>query len=131
MLYTMNLNLNLNRYLYLDDLYIYILTILPFQIFFYITETLIPSLITSPPDVETLRIYITLPLYHNFTNICHYKTLQGAFCKAFISLKEEARHIISLWWSESPTYYFERLVRIYKAVMLEFLKDSVQNKVII
>jgi len=129
----MNLDLNLNRYLYLDDLYIYILTILPFQVFHFITEILLPSLINSglPPDVETLRIYLTLPLYHNFTNLCYYKSLQGVFCKAFINLKEEARHIISLWWSETPTYYFERLVRIYKAVMLEFLKDSVQNKVII
>ncbi|XP_019887375.1 probable E3 ubiquitin-protein ligase HERC4 isoform X1 [Ooceraea biroi] len=97
-------------------------------IFTCITESLIPTFAVSPPDVETLRVYVTLPLYHGFANLSNYKCLQAPFCKALVSLKEESRQTVSQWWGNTSKYYFERLVRIYKTVMLQFLKESTVNK---
>lgn len=106
--------------------------ILLFQIFTSIIESLIPSFIDSPPDVESLRVYLTLPLYHRFANLSNYSSLQIPFCKAVLKLKAEAYKIVSTWWSaHASAYYFERLVRIYKSTVLHIVEQSTVNKVII
>lgn len=48
-----------------------------------------------------------------------------------MELKPEALKIVGLWWRSMPPFYFERLVRIYKAVVQNFLKQSkaTENKV--
>ncbi|XP_011882075.1 PREDICTED: probable E3 ubiquitin-protein ligase HERC4 isoform X2 [Vollenhovia emeryi] len=97
-------------------------------IFMCITDSLIPSFVDSPPDVESLRVYLTLPLYHRFANLSNYSLLQTPFCKAVLRLKAEAYKVVSMWWSSAPPYYFERLVRIYKSVVLHFVKQSTANK---
>lgn len=101
-----------------------------FQIFTSIIENLLLSFSSSPPDVEVLRVYVTLPLYHEFANLANCKYLQAPFSRAFMSLKDDARQTVSIWWCNTSKYYFERLVRIYKSVMLQFLKESTMNKVI-
>ncbi|XP_012221196.1 probable E3 ubiquitin-protein ligase HERC4 isoform X2 [Linepithema humile] len=95
-----------------------------------ITDSLIPSFAISPPDVESLRVYLTLPLYHRFANLSHYSSLQTPFCKALLRLKAEASKVVGIWWSAAPEYYFERLVRIYKSVVLHFVKQSTADKVV-
>lgn len=95
-----------------------------FQIFTCITENLIPSFENSPLDVETLRVYLTLPLYHGFTNPLNFSTLQNPFSKAMFGLKIEARNVVTSWWHTAPTYYFEKLVRIYKSIILHFVKQA-------
>lgn len=100
-----------------------------FQIFTCITDSLIPSFVESPPDVESLRVYLTLPLYHRFANLSNYSSLQTPFCKAVLKLKAEACKVVSTWWSSAPPYYFERLVRMYKSVVLHFVKQSTADKV--
>lgn len=102
-----------------------------FQIFTCMTDSLIPSFAISPPDVESLRVYLTLPLYHRFANLSNYSSLQTPFCKAILRLKTEAFKVVGMWWSAAPAYYFERLVRIYKSVVLHFVKQSTTEKVII
>ena len=67
---------------------------LNFQLWDGIVEYLIPSLVSSPPDVETLRIYLTLPLYHQFENPKHCDKLQAPFAKKAMSLKAEASKIV-------------------------------------
>lgn len=92
-------------------------------IFYSITDSLIPSLATSPPDIESLRVYLTLPLYHGFANPVHYNVIHKPFCKAVLGLKAEALKIMSSWWSKAPSYYFERLVRTHKSVVLHIIKQ--------
>lgn len=91
-----------------------------------------PSFVDSPPDVESLRVYLTLPLYHRFANLSNYSSLQIPFCKAVLKLKAEAYKVVSIWWSAyASAYYFERLVRIYKSTVLHIVEQSTVNKVTI
>ncbi|XP_024882774.1 probable E3 ubiquitin-protein ligase HERC4 isoform X1 [Temnothorax curvispinosus] len=99
-------------------------------IFTCVTDSLIPSFVDSPPDVESLRVYLTLPLYHRFANLSNYSSLQTPFCKAVLKLKAEACKVVGIWWSAAPPYYFERLVRMYKSVVLHFVKQSTADKII-
>ncbi|XP_011636945.1 probable E3 ubiquitin-protein ligase HERC4 isoform X1 [Pogonomyrmex barbatus] len=100
-------------------------------IFTSIAESVIPSLVESPPDVETLRVYLTLPLYHRFTNLSNYSSLQTPFSKIFLNLKPEANKIVGSWWNTTTPYYFERLIRMYKAVVLHFVKQATQDKIVL
>lgn len=99
------------------------------QIFTCITDNLIPSFAVSPPDVESLRVYLTLPLYHGFANQINYNCLQSPFCKALLHLKPEARRVVGMWWSVAPARYFERLVRTYKSIVWHFVEQSTADKV--
>ncbi|XP_012527820.1 probable E3 ubiquitin-protein ligase HERC4 isoform X2 [Monomorium pharaonis] len=99
-------------------------------IFTCVTENLIPSFRDNPPDVESLRVYLTLPLYHRFANLSNYSALQTPFSKAVFNLKPEACRVVGLWWSIAPSYYFERLVRMYKSVVLHFVKQSTADKMV-
>lgn len=75
-----------------------------------------PKLSASPPDVEVLRVYLTLPLYHEFYNPKQHLRLQRPFAKAVLSLKTQANRVISAWWSSMNNEYFEKLVMIFKVV---------------
>ncbi|XP_011152046.1 probable E3 ubiquitin-protein ligase HERC4 isoform X1 [Harpegnathos saltator] len=97
-------------------------------IFTCITDSLLPSLATSPPDVESLRVYLTLPLYHGFVDPINHNSLQKPFSQAVLTLKPEACKIVNIWWNNAPAHYFERLVRIYKYVVLHFVKQSTADK---
>ncbi|WP_277214014.1 hypothetical protein, partial [Isoptericola croceus] len=78
----------------------------------------------SPPDVETLRLYLSLPLYHEFDNARHSAKIQGPFAAAFLNLKAEAAKIVGNWYHFAPEEYFERLIRIYKSVVIYLLRSS-------
>ncbi|XP_011688741.1 PREDICTED: probable E3 ubiquitin-protein ligase HERC4 isoform X3 [Wasmannia auropunctata] len=97
-------------------------------IFTCVTDSLIPSFVESPPDVESLRVYLTLPLYHRFANLSNYSSLQTPFCKAVLRLKAEASKVVGTWWMKTPPYYFDRLVRLYKSVVMHFVKQSTADK---
>ncbi|XP_011257668.1 probable E3 ubiquitin-protein ligase HERC4 isoform X1 [Camponotus floridanus] len=100
-------------------------------IFTCVIESLMPSFVDSPPDVESLRVYLTLPLYHRFANLSNYSSLQIPFCKAVLKLKAEAYKVVSIWWSSyASAYYFERLVRIYKSTVLHIVEQSTSNKTV-
>ncbi|KAK9506239.1 hypothetical protein O3M35_008210 [Rhynocoris fuscipes] len=86
--------------------------------------SLIPSLSESPPDVETLRLYLCLPLYHEFSNARHASKIQGPFAQALLRLKNEAAKIVGNWYYMQSDDYFERLVMIYKNVILLLLRSS-------
>lgn len=87
-----------------------------------ITTDLIKSLIKNPPDIETLRIYLTLPLYHEFVNSKNYSKLHTPFSMMVISLEEIPRKIITAWYSQTTVEYFERLIDIFKDVIKYFLQ---------
>lgn len=77
----------------------------------------------SPADVETLRVYVTLPLYHGFSDPTKHENLHRPFAKALLRLKAEAKKIVGLWWCKAPPQIFNRLIRSYKAVILHVLNQ--------
>ncbi|KAF5305408.1 hypothetical protein FQR65_LT07734 [Abscondita terminalis] len=85
-------------------------------IFTSITEELLKKLTTSPPDVETLRIYLTLPFYHEFNNPKQHLILHKPFAVAALSLQPAAYRVLGLWWSSMSSDHFERLVNVFKSV---------------
>ncbi|XP_043262293.1 probable E3 ubiquitin-protein ligase HERC4 [Colletes gigas] len=102
-------------------------------IFTCISESLIPSCASLPSSVycpESLRIFLILPLYHGFADPINRNLLHKPFCKAVLALKPEVLEIVSKWWAEAPSHYFERLVRIHKSVVLQYVKESKTTKVV-
>lgn len=100
-------------------------------IFTCISDSLIPSLVNLPPKIicpESLRVYLILPLYHGFVNPLNCNLLHKPFCKAVLALKPEVLEIVTNWWLKAPPYYFERLVRVHKSVVLHYVKQSKSNK---
>ncbi|XP_021697448.1 probable E3 ubiquitin-protein ligase HERC4 isoform X1 [Aedes aegypti] len=83
-----------------------------------ISSDLISSLVASPADVETLRIYLTLPMYHEFINSKNYSKLHSPFSLAVQKLQKNPFTIVSRWWANQSLEYFERLVENFKHVIL-------------
>lgn len=71
----------------------------------------------SPADVETLRIFLILPLYHEFVNSKKYEKLHTPFSNAVVKLNEIPRKIVAKWWAQMPSDWFEHLVSNYKNVI--------------
>ena len=88
-----------------------------FKIWDKITNELLSSLTPSPADVETLRIYLVLPLYHEFVNSKNYEKLHTPFSNAITRLNEIPKKIVGKWWSQTTLEWFERLVSSYKDVV--------------
>uniref|UniRef100_A0A8C7RGK9 HECT and RLD domain containing E3 ubiquitin protein ligase 4 n=1 Tax=Oncorhynchus mykiss TaxID=8022 RepID=A0A8C7RGK9_ONCMY len=92
------------------------------QIAASLEKNLIPRLSSSPPDIEALRLYLTLPECPLFSDPNTYVTLAIPFAKAFISLKEAPLKVLGNWWSQFEAPVFQRLVELYKVVVVYLLK---------
>uniref|UniRef100_A0A1A9WLI1 HECT domain-containing protein n=1 Tax=Glossina brevipalpis TaxID=37001 RepID=A0A1A9WLI1_9MUSC len=92
-----------------------------------ITNELLPSLTHSPADVETLRIYLVLPLYHEFVNSKNYERLHTPFSTAIIRLNEIPRKIVAKWWSQTPNDWFEHLVSNFKNVVAYIISFKISQ----
>lgn len=95
-----------------------------FKIWNGIVEDVLPKLSPSPPDVETLRIYLTIPLYHEFNNPRQHIKLHKPFAKAFLSLAPNVSGIIGAWWRTMKPEYFEKLANIFKPVVYFILRSQ-------
>lgn len=93
-----------------------------------ITSDLLQTLIASPPDIETLRIYLILPLYHEFVNSKNYLKLHIPFSRAVLNLHLNPLKIIQIWWSTQSRDYFERLVEIYKNVVCYIIQFQLKKQ---
>uniref|UniRef100_A0A1Q3F9S7 Putative hect e3 ubiquitin ligase n=1 Tax=Culex tarsalis TaxID=7177 RepID=A0A1Q3F9S7_CULTA len=87
-----------------------------------ISTELLSSLVASPADVETLRIYLTLPMYHEFINSKNYSKLHSPFSQAVQSLQKIPLKIVTQWWSNQTKEYFERLLENFKSVVLYIME---------
>lgn len=67
--------------------------------------------------METLRIYLILPLYHEFINSKNYQKLHTPFSNAVLRLPQCPSRIVHKWWSEQSVEYFERLIECFKGVV--------------
>ncbi|XP_063703150.1 probable E3 ubiquitin-protein ligase HERC4 isoform X2 [Culicoides brevitarsis] len=93
-----------------------------------ITTDLIGSLVASPPDVETIRIFLLLPLYHEFINCKNYQKLHVPFSTAVHRLNAIPKKIVSAWWCAQSRDYYERLVENYKSVVTYILNNQFMKK---
>uniref|UniRef100_A0A182SW13 HECT-type E3 ubiquitin transferase n=1 Tax=Anopheles maculatus TaxID=74869 RepID=A0A182SW13_9DIPT len=83
-----------------------------------IESELLGALTVSPADVETLRIYLLLPLYHEFSNPKHYQKLHSPFGQSVLKLAKNAYEIVVNWWANQSKEYFERMVENFKSAIL-------------
>lgn len=98
-----------------------------------ITENLLPQLTPSPPDVEALRIYLTLCTYHEFSNPKQYRQLHTPFATHLLALHPQARRVVETWWQGTTADHFEHLVDVFKGAatfILAGLKAQRNNGVI-
>lgn len=93
------------------------------QIWDGITTHLLRSLIGSPPDSEVLRIYLLLPLYHEFSNAKNYKVLHTPFGKAILGLSPAPKELLKKWLGLQSVDYFERFIAHYKHVVAFILQN--------
>lgn len=91
------------------------------QIWEGVTTQIIQSLTPSPADIEVLRIYLLLPIYHEFINSKNYEKLHTPFGRAVLNLTKIPLNILTQWWAEQSTDYFERMVENYKSVVMHIL----------
>uniref|UniRef100_A0AAY4DZ72 HECT domain-containing protein n=1 Tax=Denticeps clupeoides TaxID=299321 RepID=A0AAY4DZ72_9TELE len=85
-------------------------------------KNLIPRLTISPPDIEALRLYLTLPECPLFTDPNTYITIAIPFAKATICLKEPPLKVLCNWWSRLEPPVFLRRVELYKDVVVYLLR---------
>ncbi|XP_056291834.1 probable E3 ubiquitin-protein ligase HERC4 [Pseudoliparis swirei] len=92
------------------------------QIAASLEKNLIPRLSPSPPDIEALRLYLTLPECALFRDRNNYVTIAIPFAKALLSLKEAPLKVLGNWWSACEPPVFQRLVELYKEVVVYLLQ---------
>ncbi|XP_048520980.1 probable E3 ubiquitin-protein ligase HERC4 [Dendroctonus ponderosae] len=93
-------------------------------IFTGITDYILNELTPNPPDVESLRVYLILPLYHEFNNTKQYAKLQKPFATQVLRLKQPANKVVGGWWSMMTADYFEKLINIFKNVASHILRNQ-------
>lgn len=64
------------------------------QIAASLEKNLLPRLSSSPPDIESLRLYLTLPECPLFSDQNNYVTITIPFAKSIISLKDAALKVL-------------------------------------
>uniref|UniRef100_A0A674N5A8 HECT and RLD domain containing E3 ubiquitin protein ligase 4 n=1 Tax=Takifugu rubripes TaxID=31033 RepID=A0A674N5A8_TAKRU len=92
------------------------------QIAASLEKNLLPRLTNSPPDIESLRLYLTLPECPLFSDQNNYVTITIPFAKSIIMLKEAALKVLGNWWSTFEGMLFQRLVELYKEVVVYLLR---------
>uniref|UniRef100_G3NHN5 HECT domain-containing protein n=1 Tax=Gasterosteus aculeatus aculeatus TaxID=481459 RepID=G3NHN5_GASAC len=92
------------------------------QIAASLEKNLIPKLSNSPPDIEALRLYLTLPECPLFKDRNNYVTIAIPFAKSLLSLKEAPLKVLGNWWSTFEPPAFQRLVELYKEVVVYLLQ---------
>lgn len=116
-------------------------------------KNLIPRLSNSPPDIEALRLYLTLPECPLFRDRNNYVTITIPFAKCVLILKEAPLKVLGKvapfrpdvrpcfhsfwsqqknmcwfvsasgnWWSTLEPPVFQRLVDLYKDVVVYLLQ---------
>ncbi|XP_017957265.1 probable E3 ubiquitin-protein ligase HERC4 isoform X1 [Drosophila navojoa] len=95
-----------------------------------LSKELLGSLVASPADVESMRVYLLLPLYHEFVNSKHYKTLHVPFAQAIFKLTENPRKVLEKWWAQTPSEYFEQMVNNFLHVAMHIISFKMGIEVI-
>ncbi|XP_055503151.1 probable E3 ubiquitin-protein ligase HERC4 isoform X2 [Leucoraja erinacea] len=85
-------------------------------------KNLIPRLSNSPPDIEALRIYITLPECPPMNDANNYVTLAIPLAMAIVKLEKMPLKVLENWWAALEPAFFQKVVELYKDVVVFLLK---------
>uniref|UniRef100_A0A670YPX1 HECT-type E3 ubiquitin transferase n=1 Tax=Pseudonaja textilis TaxID=8673 RepID=A0A670YPX1_PSETE len=85
-------------------------------------KNLIPKLTGSLPDVEALRLFLTLPECPLMNEAKNYMTLAIPFATAIVNLEKAPLKVLENWWSILEPPLFLRIVELYKDVVVHLLK---------
>ncbi|NWV58893.1 HERC4 ligase, partial [Malurus elegans] len=85
-------------------------------------KNLIPKLTSSLPDVEALRLYLTLPECPLMSDENNYTTLAIPFGAAILNLEKAPLKVLENWWSLLEPPLFLKIVELYKDVVVHLLK---------
>ncbi|XP_030427056.1 probable E3 ubiquitin-protein ligase HERC4 isoform X1 [Gopherus evgoodei] len=85
-------------------------------------KNLIPKLTTSLPDVEALRLYLTLPECPLMSDVNNFTTLAIPFGTAVVNLGKAPLKVLENWWSILEPPLFLKIVELYKDVVVHLLK---------
>ncbi|KAM7169898.1 putative E3 ubiquitin-protein ligase HERC4 isoform 2-T3 [Macrochelys suwanniensis] len=85
-------------------------------------KNLIPKLTTSLPDVEALRLYLTLPECPLMSDVNNFTTLAIPFGTAVVNLEKAPLKVLENWWSILEPPLFLKIVELYKDVVVHLLK---------
>ena len=83
-------------------------------------RNLIPKLDVTPPDTETLRIFVTLPMLSLFENPKLFSELHSPFSRNLISLTKPAWSVVEKWISVQTAEYLKPYVYNFKVRVLIF-----------
>ncbi|XP_016850770.1 probable E3 ubiquitin-protein ligase HERC4 isoform X3 [Anolis carolinensis] len=85
-------------------------------------KNLIPKLTSSLPDVEALRLFLTLPECPLMNDSNNYMTLAIPFATAIVNLEKAPLKVLENWWSLLEPPLFLKIVELYKDVVVHLLK---------
>uniref|UniRef100_A0A8D0BMM1 HECT and RLD domain containing E3 ubiquitin protein ligase 4 n=1 Tax=Salvator merianae TaxID=96440 RepID=A0A8D0BMM1_SALMN len=85
-------------------------------------KNLIPKLTSSLPDVEALRLFLTLPECPLMSDSNNYMTLAIPFAAAIVNLEKAPLKVLENWWSALEPPLFLKIVELYKDVVVHLLK---------
>ncbi|NXY05947.1 HERC4 ligase, partial [Pteruthius melanotis] len=85
-------------------------------------KNLIPKLTSSLPDVEALRLYLTLPECPLMSDENNFTTLAIPFGAAILNLEKAPLKVLENWWSLLEPPLFLKIVELYKDVVVHLLK---------
>ncbi|NWU72239.1 HERC4 ligase, partial [Pterocles burchelli] len=85
-------------------------------------KNLIPKLTSSLPDVEALRLYLTLPECPLMSDANNFTTLAIPFGAAILNLEKAPLKVLENWWSVLEPPLFLKIVELYKDVVVYLLK---------
>ncbi|KAM9379535.1 putative E3 ubiquitin-protein ligase HERC4 [Phaethornis superciliosus] len=85
-------------------------------------KNLIPKLTSSLPDVEALRLYLTLPECPLMSDANNFTTLAIPFGTAILNLEKAPLKVLENWWSVLEPPLFLKIVELYKDVIVHLLK---------
>ncbi|KAM8924385.1 putative E3 ubiquitin-protein ligase HERC4 isoform 3-T3 [Pelodytes ibericus] len=85
-------------------------------------KNLIPKLTSSPPDIECLRLYLTLPECPLMTDTNNFSSLAIPFGTAIVNLDKAPLKVLENWWSSLENPLFMKIVQLFKDVFVHLLK---------
>ncbi|XP_025915726.1 probable E3 ubiquitin-protein ligase HERC4 isoform X1 [Apteryx mantelli] len=85
-------------------------------------KNLIPKLTSSLPDVEALRLYLTLPECPLMSDANNFTTLAIPFGTAILNLEKAPLKVLENWWAVLEPPLFLKIVELYKDVVVHLLK---------
>ncbi|KAG0730195.1 putative E3 ubiquitin-protein ligase HERC3 [Chionoecetes opilio] len=90
-------------------------------------QSVISKLPANLLTTDSLRCYVILPLYKDFMDAKCITTFQLPFAQAVLKLSKEMSEHYRSWLATLPRDSMQRLVSIYKNVVVQMLKNTAHN----